>query len=113
MLKQLHIENIALLEKADLDFDRGMAVLSGETGAGKSIIVTALSLALGARAEKEFIRHGEEKASVTATFSVAQMTPAYKKQFADCIENNQITVLREITRDGGSRVRINDNQATL
>ncbi|MBK7141159.1 MAG: DNA repair protein RecN [bacterium] len=113
MLKQMHIENIALLESADLSFDRGMLVLTGETGAGKSIIVTALSLALGSRAEREYIRHGEEKAVVSATFNVSQMPAAYRKQYADCIVDNSITVMREVSRDGNSRIRINDSPSTL
>ena len=58
MLTHLHIENIALVDKLDLNFDPGLSVLSGETGAGKSVIVTAIALALGDRAEKEFIRQG-------------------------------------------------------
>ncbi len=113
MLKQLHIENIALLESADLYFDKGMSVLTGETGAGKSIIVTALALVLGSRAEREYIRHGEEKAVVSATFNVSQMPAAYRKQFADCIVDNSVTIMREISRDGNSRVRINDAPSTL
>ncbi|MCM2271641.1 MAG: DNA repair protein RecN [candidate division Zixibacteria bacterium] len=113
MLKHLHIENIALLDTADLDFDKGMLVLTGETGAGKSIIVTALALALGSRAEREYIRHGEDRATVTATFGVSQMPAAYRKQFADCIVDGTITVTREIARDGNSRVRVNDTASSL
>ncbi len=113
MLKHLHIENIALVDTADLDFDKGMLVLTGETGAGKSIIVTALALALGSRAEREYIRHGEDRATVTATFGVSQMPAAYRKQFADCIVDGSITVMREISRDGNSRVRVNDTASSL
>ncbi len=113
MLKQMHIENIALVESADLSFDRGMLVLTGETGAGKSIIVTALALALGSRAEREYIRHGEERAVVSATFNVSQMPASYRKQYADYIVDNSVTIMREISRDGNSRVRINDSPSTL
>ena len=113
MLKHLHIENIALLDSADLVFDKGMLVLTGETGAGKSIIVTALALALGSRAEREYIRHGEDRAVVSATFNISQMPSSYRKQFADSIVDGSITIMREISRDGNSRIRINDSPSTL
>lgn len=113
MLTSLEIQNIALVESASLTFNKGLTVLTGETGAGKSIIVTALSLVLGGRSEKEFIRHGADKASVTATFNVSQMPSAWRKQFAGAIFDGTVTVTREITRDGGSRVKINGELATL
>jgi DNA repair protein RecN (Recombination protein N) len=113
MLKSLSIENIALVEKLELGFDKGLTVVTGETGAGKSIVITALALALGDRAEKEYIRHGADRASVEATFLVATMPAAYKRQFADVIVDNQIHIAREISRDGNSKVKINGAVATL
>jgi DNA repair protein RecN (Recombination protein N) len=113
MLKSLSIENIALVDKAELAFDKGLTVLSGETGAGKSIVVTALSLALGERAEREFIRHGADKAIVSAEFAVSTMPPIYRKQFAEFIAENRINILREIARDGSSKVRINGAISTV
>ena len=113
MLTSLDIQNIALVESASLSFAKGLAVLTGETGAGKSIIVTALSLVLGGRSEKEYVRHGADKASVTATFNVIQMPSAWRKQFAEAIFDGTMTVTREITRDGGSRVKINGELSSL
>ena len=113
MLKSLAIQSIALVESADLSFGKGLTVLTGETGAGKSIIVTALSLVFGGRSEREYIRHGADKASVTATFNVTQMPTAWRKQFADAIIDGTVTVTREISRDGGSRVKINGELASL
>ncbi|MFZ1682974.1 MAG: AAA family ATPase, partial [Candidatus Zixiibacteriota bacterium] len=113
MLKSLSIENIALVEKLELGFDKGLTVVTGETGAGKSIVITALALALGDRAEKEYIRHGADRASVEATFLVGTMPAAYKRQFADVIVDNQIHIAREISRDGNSKVKINGAVATL
>ncbi len=113
MLKSLTIENIALVDKVELTFDKGMTVLTGETGAGKSIVVTALALALGERAEREFIRHGADKATVSATFAVASTPASYRKQFADSIVDNAVNVVREISRDGSSKIRINGANATL
>ena len=69
MLQSLHIENIAVIKQVDLEFSNGFMVLSGETGAGKSIIIDSLNLILGAKADKELIRHGESSATVSALFT--------------------------------------------
>ncbi len=113
MLKSLRIDNIALVESAELRFERGLSVLTGETGAGKSVIVTALSLALGERADREFIRAGETRATVEATFDVSAMSGQYKKKYADDIIDNGFTVLREIFNNGSSRVKVNGTASTL
>ena len=68
MLSLLHIENIAVIECADISFDRGFNVLTGETGAGKSIVIDAISAILGARAYRDMIRTGTDRASVRAAF---------------------------------------------
>ena len=69
MLDVLHIENIAVVKKIDIELSAGMTVLTGETGAGKSIIVDSLNLISGARADKDLIRNGENRAEVSAIFS--------------------------------------------
>ena len=69
MLCNLYIENIAVIQQADIDFSGGLTVLSGETGAGKSIIIDALSAILGGRTSRELIRTGQSKACVAATFA--------------------------------------------
>lgn len=113
MLTRLVIQNIALVTEAELTFEPGMSALTGETGAGKSVIVTALGLALGERADKEYIRHGADKATVEATFNVDGLSSAYKTTFGDFIHDGTITVQREISRDGSSRVKINGGASTL
>lgn len=113
MLTRLYIQNIALVTEAELQFRPGMSVLTGETGAGKSVIVTALGLALGERADKEYIRHGADKAMVEATFDVERQAPAYKTAYADFIDGGKITVQREISRDGSSKIKINGSASTL
>ncbi|MEA3297623.1 MAG: DNA repair protein RecN [candidate division Zixibacteria bacterium] len=113
MLTRIKIRNIALLEKADLSFKPGLSGLTGETGAGKSIIVTSLSLALGGRAEQEYIRHGSDTASVEAIFDVSRMPDTYKNEFTNIISNNTIKVHRTVSRGGGSRVSINGSRASL
>ena len=71
MLSLLHIENIAIIESADISFDHGFNVLTGETGAGKSIVIDAISAVLGERTSRELIRTGTEKAWVEAEFDAA------------------------------------------
>jgi DNA repair protein RecN (Recombination protein N) len=113
MLTKLVIENVALVERAELTFDRGLSVLTGETGAGKSVVVTALSLALGERGDKDFIRHGAERCRVTAIFDASAMPAGFTAEFADLIENGTATVQREVSHDGGSKVRINGRPSSL
>ena len=113
MLTHLKIRNIALLEKADLSFEPGFSGLTGETGAGKSIIVTSLSLTLGGRAEQEYIRHGSDTASVEATFDVSCMPDIFKNEYVNIISNNTIKVHRTVTRGGGSRASINGARISL
>ena len=71
MLTGLKIENIAVIESAELEFDSGLNVLTGETGAGKSIVIDSLEAVLGARASRELVRTGAARASVTAAFTAA------------------------------------------
>ncbi|UCD63789.1 MAG: DNA repair protein RecN [Candidatus Zixiibacteriota bacterium] len=113
MLKRIKIADLALVADVDLEFGEGLVVLTGETGAGKSIVVTALSLALGERADREYVRHGADKGIIEAVFDVSRMTPDYRKEFAELVSDNQLYVFREIARDGNSKVRINGRPATL
>jgi len=113
MLTRLIIENIALVQYAELEFGPGLCVLTGETGAGKSVVVSALSLALGERADKDSIRHKEEFAGVTAVFNVSGFPANFKKQFDVFIDNDEIVIERIISRDTSSKVRINEKNVTL
>ena len=79
MLSLLHIENIAVIESADISFDRGFNVLTGETGAGKSIVIDAISAILGERAYRDMIRTGAAKASVRAVFMDVPEYPWFRK----------------------------------
>lgn len=113
MLTRLKIQNFALVDDVELYFDKGMTVLTGETGAGKSVIVTALALLLGDRADKEHIRHGANKAIVEATFRVDVLPREYKEEYGDYLEDNTFTVTRQIGRDETSKVKINEAAATV
>jgi DNA repair protein RecN (Recombination protein N) len=113
MLTRLYIENLALVDTQEILFDPGLSVLSGETGAGKSVIVTALSLALGDRAEKEYMRHGAAIAIIEADFDIATLGSRYKALYGDYLKDGKLTVRREISRDGNSKVRVNGDLSTV
>ena len=113
MLTRLYIENLALVDNQEILFDPGLSVLSGETGAGKSVVVTALSLALGERAEKEYMRHGAAIAVIEADFDIAMLGSRYKSLYGDYLKDGKLTVRREISRDGNSKVRINGDLSTV
>nr|WP_285840146.1 DNA repair protein RecN [Sphingopyxis alaskensis] len=108
----LSIANIVLIERLDLDFEAGLGVLTGETGAGKSILLDALGLALGARADSALVRQGTDRAQVTASFA----PPAAGSPLATLLADNDITqgvgepliIRRTLKADGGSRAFLND-----
>jgi DNA repair protein RecN (Recombination protein N) len=113
MLKRLKIRNFALVEDLDLTFERGMTVLTGETGAGKSVIVTALGLVLGDRADREHIRHGAAQAVVEAEFSVDHMNSAYHLANAEFIAGDVVAIQRTIAKDGASKAWANGVSTTV
>lgn len=114
MLTQLNIQNIALVESLSIEFQSGMTVITGETGAGKSIIIDALELALGARANNTLIREGHEKAEVTAVFDIQQITAAKAWLTAqDLLADNDCIIRRVISQDGRNRCFINNTPTSL
>ncbi len=113
MLQSLSIENLALLKKAELTFENGMSVLTGETGAGKSVIITALSLALGARAEKEWIRHGAKFTSVEAAFDISFLPSSLKSSYKELMSDNSLKIYREFSTEGSSKIKINGQSVSL
>ena len=107
MIKLLHIENIAVIEKADIEFTRGLNVLTGETGAGKSIVIDALSAATGGRTSRDVIRTGADFASVTAVFADAGVSSWFEDNGVEPDESGDIFVTRKISSDGKSVCRVN------
>ncbi|MFC3579004.1 DNA repair protein RecN [Sphingomonas hylomeconis] len=116
MLTALSIRDVVLIEALDLDFGAGLGVLTGETGAGKSILLDALGLALGARGDSALVRHGTNQAVVTASFD----PPATSGALADLLADNGLDrepgeplIIRRIVKaDGGSRAFVNDQPAS-
>uniref|UniRef100_UPI002AFDF6E1 AAA family ATPase n=1 Tax=Hoeflea sp. TaxID=1940281 RepID=UPI002AFDF6E1 len=114
MLVQLSIRDIVLIEKLDLEFDAGLSVLTGETGAGKSILLDSLSLALGGRGDGSLVRHGADKGQVTAVFDVGADHPARLLLRENGIDDDGDLVFRRVqSGDGRTRVFINDQPASV
>lgn len=105
MLRLLHIENIAVIEQADILFEDGFNVMTGETGAGKSIVIDAISAILGERAYRDMIRTGMNKASVRAVFDRVPKLDWFSEN--DIPYEDEITVLREIFLDGKNLCKVN------
>ncbi len=117
MLTRLSIRNIVLIEALDLTFGRGLGVLTGETGAGKSILLDALGLVLGNRADSGLIRGGEQKASVTASFEFAALPGTLVEMLDDAdihVEADEPLILRrQLKPDGKSKAFVNDQAVSL
>ena len=115
MLKQISIRDVVLIERLDLEIGAGFTALTGETGAGKSILLDALGLALGERSDKSLIRAGAAKAIASATFEIGNNPIARQiLETADIeIENGEIVLRRSLTNDGKSRGFVNDTQVSI
>ncbi|ACB94350.1 DNA repair protein RecN [Beijerinckia indica] len=109
MLVQLNIRNIVLIDRLDLELGSGLTILTGETGAGKSILLDAFALALGARGDGSLVRQGETQGQVTALFELAPGHPAVEAARAQEIETDGALILRRVQMaDGRTRAFIND-----
>ena len=106
MLSLLHIENIAVIESADISFDRGFNVLTGETGAGKSIVIDAISAILGERAYRDMIRTGAAKASVRAVFTDVPEYPWFSENGVDYDPEKVYQVMTRDKKVQGGRITV-------
>lgn len=114
MLELLHIENIAVIEEADIQFQPGFNALTGETGAGKSIVIDAMNAVLGGRTSRDLIRTGTAKAFVSAAFSgVSPALPGLEECGVAPDENGELMVQRELTADGKNFCRANGRPITV
>src|SRR5436190_17460940 len=115
MLTGLSIRDVVLIDTLDLEFGQGLGVLTGETGAGKSILLDALGLALGARADSGLVRAGQPQASVSVTFEVAADHPALAALDENGLSHEPgepLVIRRTVKADGGSRAFVNDQPAS-
>ena len=114
MLLELRVENYAVIDNVAVEFASGLNLLTGETGAGKSILIDALALLLGDKASSDAVRHGTEKATVSAVFEVGSpaIDGVLEENGIDA-EEGQIILRREISAGGKGRVFINNQPATV
>ena len=115
MLTSLSIQNIVLIEAIELDFDRGLTVLTGETGAGKSILLDSLGLVLGARADKNLIRAGAKTATVTAVFDLPldHIALNLAEEAGIAADGGELLLRRTLNEKGSGRAFINDHPVSL
>jgi DNA repair protein RecN (Recombination protein N) len=114
MLARLSIRDIVLIERLDIEFAKGLAVLTGETGAGKSILLDAFALALGGRGDAGLVRHGAEQGQVTAEFDVPKGHPAFAVLADNGLEDTGEMILRRVQfADGRTRAFINDQAVSV
>lgn len=114
MLSELYIENLAVIQKAEIPFAESFNVFTGETGAGKSILINGINAILGKRVSKDIVRSGCDKAIVTALFR--NLTDITKNKLAELgisFENDELMITREISADGGSTARINSKPTAV
>ena len=116
MLTSLSIRDVVLIETLDLEFEDGLGVLTGETGAGKSILLDALGLALGARADSGLVRNGQAQAVVTASFELPPQHAAHALLTENGLAGDRgepLVIRRIVKSDGGSRATVNDQSASV
>ena len=120
MLTQLTVDNLAIADHIELFFERGMSVITGETGAGKSIILDALGLTLGDRADSGLVRHGADRTDISAVFDISNIPSAKNWLKANDLNNesdldnqNECILRRVITSEGRSRGYINGQPSAL
>jgi DNA repair protein RecN (Recombination protein N) len=115
VLAELSIKNFAIIESLSLSFEKGLTVLTGETGAGKSIIIDAIHLLVGGRGSAEFVRHGTDRAEIEGLFLIEKSHPCFEKaeSLGIEVEDEMIVLRRSITASGKSICRINGKLVTL
>ncbi|WP_428909069.1 DNA repair protein RecN [Niallia sp. Krafla_26] len=116
MLSELSIKNFAIIEKLSISFEKGLTILTGETGAGKSIIIDAIHLLVGGRGSSDFVRHGEDRAEIEGLFLLEKSShPVIPKaqELGIEIEDDMVVLRREITKSGKSVCRINGKLVTI
>jgi len=113
MLNQLSIRNVAVIDTLDVSLKNGISVLTGETGAGKSIIIDSINMILGERSNKELVRYGSKSAGVQAVFDANDAVVTYLADNDIEVEENQIIITRQVNTEGKSIAKINGNIVTL
>jgi DNA repair protein RecN (Recombination protein N) len=112
-LREITIRNLGVIEGAEVDFKNGLTVLTGETGAGKTMVLTALNLILGNKSDADLVRSGAERLQVTGKFEVSKELCAEVEELGGAIENNELLISRTVTSDGKSKAVLGGAPSTL
>ncbi len=113
MLNRLTVQNVALIERADVEFSEGLNVISGETGAGKSVLLDSIDFVLGAKADKSMIRYGADECTVRAEFSDYGKTVSELLKEFDIEPEDVLVISRKFTAEGKGGIKINGCGATV
>ena len=115
MLQSLVVRNIVLIEHLELTFSGGLCVLTGETGAGKSVFIDALGLAIGSRADAHLVRHGRKEAAVIATFNISPdaKVRTFLDEYGITVDQSDLILRRNLKSDGSSKAFINDQPVSI
>ena len=114
MLKEIYIENLAVIKNAVIPLEENFNVFTGETGAGKSILINGINAVLGQRVTKDIVRTGSDKAVITALFTgLSESVEKKLDELGIRYSDDEITITREISADGGSVARINNRTSTV
>ena len=113
MLRHLRVKNLALIDELELSFDEGLNIITGETGAGKSLLMQAFGLAVGGRATADLIRHDTQEATVEAIFALPDARITRLLEEGGYASDDELLVRRVISQNGRSRVYLNGSAATV
>ncbi len=102
-LEEINIKNIGVITQATVEFNKGLTVLTGETGAGKTMVLTALNLVLGGKSESSLVRSGEERLTASALFSIPKKKVSTLEAIGIEVEDGALSISRSVTRDGKSK----------
>jgi DNA repair protein RecN (Recombination protein N) len=113
MLKEIQIENFAVIESEQVEFHRGLNVITGQTGAGKSILIQAIELILGAKAKPHAVREGHDFLEINALFDLAKLSSSEREGLPDIVTGDELAISRSVKKSGGGRIYINGKLSSL
>ena len=112
LLQELSIKNLGVIDSAEVSFSNGLTVITGETGAGKTMVLTALNLILGAKSDSDLIRHGEERLQVAGIFDLTDEISKRIDDLGGVVEDEQVIINRSLTSQGRSKITIGGAPST-
>ena len=105
-LRELTIRNLGVIDTAEIEFKSGLTVLTGETGAGKTMVLTALNLILGGKSDSDFVRSGQERLIVSGKFQIGEALSLVVEDAGGIVEENEVIINRSVTNQGKSKISL-------